>query len=108
MSYEISRAREFVTDIDEIFVYIGVDNIEAALRFLDAVDNTLTLISSQPLAGFERDFRNDRLGPVRFWPVKGFDRYLIAYQPHRDSRTVRVIRLLSSYRDFTLIFAGEG
>lgn len=104
MSYEISRAREFVTDIDEIFVYIGVDNLEAAIRFVDAVDNTLILISSQPFAGFERQF-SDRLGPVRFWPVKGFDRYLIACQPDRDARTLRAIRLLNSYRDISSIFA---
>ena len=74
MNYEISRAREFVTDVDEIFVYIGVDNVEAAVRFVETVDDTLSLISSQPFAGFERQFNNDRLGPVRFWLVKGFDR----------------------------------
>jgi len=107
MSYEISKAREFTVDLDEIFVYIGVENIEAALRFVDAVDSTLGLISSQPFAGFQREFYNGTLGPVRFWLVKGFDRYLIAYQPDRESRRVRALRLLNSYRDFNPIFADE-
>ncbi len=52
MSYEISKAREFTADLDEIFVYIGIENLHAALRFVDAVDATLNLISSQPFAGF--------------------------------------------------------
>jgi toxin ParE1/3/4 len=107
MSYEISRAREFVADIDEIFVYIGVDNIEAALRFADAVDETLQLISTQPFAGFQREFGIARLGPIRFWPVKGFDRYLIAYQPDRELRRLRALRLLNTYRDFNSIFSDE-
>ncbi|HQU90946.1 MAG TPA: type II toxin-antitoxin system RelE/ParE family toxin [Pyrinomonadaceae bacterium] len=107
MSYEISRAREFIADIDEIFVYIGVDNVDAALRFTEAVDETLELISTQPFAGFQRQFDNARLGPVRFWPVKGFDRYLIAYQPDRELRMVRALRVLNSYRDFNPIFSDE-
>ena len=107
MSYEILKARRFSTDLDEIFVYIGSDNVDAAIRFVEAVDSTLYLISSQPFAGFERDLQNKKLGTVRFWPVKGFDRYLIAYQPDREARYVRAIRLLNSYRDFTAIFADE-
>lgn len=107
MNYEILKARGFKTDVDEIFVYIGSDNVEAAIRFVEAVDTTLDLISTQPFAGFERDFQNDRLGQVRFWPVKGFDRYLIAYQPDRETQKVRAIRLLNSYRDFSAIFAEE-
>lgn len=107
MSYEVSRAREFVADIDEIFVYIGSDNVEAAVRFVDAVDATLLLISSQPFAGFERHFDSETLGPIRFWPVKGFDRYLIAYHPDRESRELRAIRLLNSYRDVAAIFSDE-
>lgn len=105
MDFDISKTPEFENDLEEILFYIGSENLDAAIRFAISLEETLLLLATQPFAGFERTFENELVGPLRFWPVKGFDRYLIAYQPDRGAGTVLIVRVLNTYRDFEAIFS---
>jgi plasmid stabilization system protein ParE len=64
-------------DLDEIWEFIAVDNIDAADRLLVDVHSTLTTLAASPQIGHRRP---DLTGqPLRFHLVR--DDYLIAYAP---------------------------
>ncbi len=105
MDFEISKTPEFENDVEEILFYIGSENLDAAIRFAISLEETTLLLATQPFAGFERSFDNELVGPLRFWPVKKFERYLIAYKPDREAGTVVIARVLNTYRDFEAIFS---
>ena len=59
MRRRLYRHPRALSDVEESAVNIGADNIDAAIRFLDAVEATLRLLSSA------RDSMNDTLQVVR-------------------------------------------
>lgn len=89
-------------DIEQCFVYIGVDNLDAALRFLDAIENSLETISENPLIGSPREFGNAGIKNLRMWLVTGFENYEIFYLA--EDEMIDVIRVLHSARDLEGIF----
>ena len=72
-------------DIWEIAEYISRDNLEAGLRFVDALEETFLSMRQFPEAGPKVRFENPRLEGWRFRIVKGFSAYLIFY--HHDTET---------------------
>ena len=65
-------------DLDEIWLHIARDNLDAAERVLDELESARELLAGRPHAGH---FREDLVDPsVRFWPVRS---YLIVYRPDR-------------------------
>jgi toxin ParE1/3/4 len=68
-------------DLEEIAEYIGRSNPLAALRFLDAFDQTAAALAAVPALGAPHESDHPRLRNVRVRAVKRFKNYLIFYQP---------------------------
>jgi toxin ParE1/3/4 len=83
-------------DIDEAAAYIARSNMDAAMRFLGSVDDTLRLIREHPMRQPIYDTA-PAVKDVRKRAVIGFSNYLIFYRVNR--RAVEVIRLLHGARD---------
>jgi plasmid stabilization system protein ParE len=59
-------------DLDEIAEYIGRTNSRAALRFLDAFDQTAAALAALPALGSPHQSDHPRMRGVRVRPVKRF------------------------------------
>src|SRR5205085_660297 len=62
------------------FEQIHQRNPDAAIRFLDALDETVEGLILQPLKGRPRRFRGKDLANIRSWRVNRFEVYLIFYR----------------------------
>ena len=89
-------------DLVEIAVYIGRENPDAASRFLAAAEDAFTRLARFPGMGPRRRLSDPKYEAVRFWPIKGFRKYLIFYTPTR--RGIRVLRVLHGARDLGQVF----
>jgi toxin ParE1/3/4 len=84
-------------DIDQIARFIAQQNLSAALRFYDAVDETLTLLARMPRVGKQRTAIDPSLKGLRSWSVKWYRNYLIFYLPLNDG--IDVVRVVHGSRD---------
>ena len=88
------------SDIDELADHIAQDNLDAAIRFLDSLRNTLELIGGQPGIGSLRYAHLPMLEGLRVLAVPDFGNHLVFYierSSHAD-----VLRVLHSARDIPL------
>ncbi len=83
------------TDLDEIWLYIAADNLEAADRHVDRLFEKCESLSHHPMLGRSRD---DLVQSVRSFPMGN---YVIFYQPRRDGDGVTILRVLEGHRDIT-------
>jgi toxin ParE1/3/4 len=97
VSLRVEKKRRAEVDLLEQYVYIGEDNIEAAERFLDAVENELAKLAEMPGMGTRREFTRPELQGIRSWRVKGFENYLIFYRVTEQALIVQ--RVLHGARD---------
>lgn len=80
------------------FHYIHEHNPDAAVRFLEAIDQTVEGLALQPFKGRLRKFRGQDLKNIRSWRVDGFENYLIFY---RGTETrVEILRVKHGAMDF--------
>jgi plasmid stabilization system protein ParE len=79
-------------DVNEIWDYIADDNIEAADRVLDALDNAMFKLAKNPGIGHFREELADRRH--RFFVVYS---YLIVYR--HETKPVQIIRVIHAARD---------
>lgn len=85
-------------DILRQFLYLlDHDAPEAAKRFLEAADATISKLACQPHIGTPKKLKNPRLKGLRRWPVDGFEVIGIYYLLVED--VMRVIRVLHGKRD---------
>jgi len=103
MSRRIIVHDEARFDVIDIAYAISDDNVEASIRFIDAIDAAYRRLSEMPGVGALRDYANPRFTGMRMWPVTGFEKYLIFYQSTDEQ--IRIIRVLHGARDLTAIFA---
>jgi toxin ParE1/3/4 len=93
-------------DLLEHFIALGERAGEAtALRFLQAAEDTFTELAAMPGMGRPEDFDNPRLTGMRRWRVRGFDNYLIFYQPLSEG--IEVLRVVYATRDLPGLFLSE-
>jgi toxin ParE1/3/4 len=93
-------------DLLDHFVDLGERAGEAtALRFLQAAEDTFADLAAMPGMGRAEDFDNPRLTGMRRWRVRGFDNYLIFYQPL--SQGIEVLRVVYGTRDLLGLFPSE-
>ena len=97
---KIVKSAEAAADIVEAAKFIAEDNLNAALQFAEAVDESLNVLASFPTIGAIREFGD--LGEFRMWIVKGFPNYLLFYKT--TATEITLVRLIHSARDFNRIF----
>ena len=103
MAYIVEKSDRSSRDIEEAFVYIAEDNLDKAIEFLVAIEDSLTLLSEKPRIGRERYFNNSKLSKLRIWRVKRFEKYFLIYQIETNIKRLRLMRLVNSNRDFQSI-----
>lgn len=79
---------------------------EVTDRFLAAVADTMEELARMPRMAPLCGFTSDALRRVRRWPVKGFENWLIFYQPQRNG--IEVIHVLHAARDIESLLNDEG
>ncbi len=105
MSYAIFKRPQAERDIEECFVYIAEDNLDTAVYFLVAVDDSIEQLAQFPLLGKQSEFQNKQFQNMRMWKVKGYEKYLIFYIADEIEETIDVIRVLYASRDIKDIFS---
>ena len=84
-------------DLFDCAEHIARDNLEAALRFLEAADRSFERLALNPLIGRKRSFQHRMLAGVRSSLVEGFENYVIFYLYTNEG--VDVIRVLLGARE---------
>ena len=84
-------------DALQIFVYTGEHSLDAAERFLNALNDDIAKLVDMPGVGSLREFANPKLADIRSWPITGFRNYLIFYRTTRSE--LQVLRILHGARD---------
>ncbi len=102
MEYAVLKSVQASRDIEEAFVYIAENDLDKAVYFLVAVEETIDSIAKNPFIGSVRQFQNAKLKNLRMWRVKNYENYLIFYTV--EENTIKIIRFLNAKRDFNLIF----
>ena len=77
---------------------------ETAQRFLDATQITFEALAKMPNLGVLCAFRKPALRRIRRWPVKGFENWLIFYQPKRNG--VEIVHVIHGAREIESLFGG--
>ena len=80
MNQEFVRGARVDQDLEDIYVFIGRDSIEAADRLLSAAETTFRRIAVNPEIGPVCRFRNRRLAGLRSWRIAEFPKYLVFYR----------------------------
>ena len=87
------------------YYLVTLDLPEIAIRFREAVEDTVRSLSDHPLIGPRIQSNEPRLRELRSWPVMGFEAIRIYYLWADD--TLRVIRILHGKRDVARILNRE-
>ncbi|MES2205537.1 MAG: type II toxin-antitoxin system RelE/ParE family toxin [Pseudomonadota bacterium] len=80
--------------------YIASENIDASMRFLEAIEKTFDNLNQHPGIGSTRYAHLPLLEGLRVWAVSGFENYLIFYIER--STHVDVLRILHGARDIPI------
>jgi toxin ParE1/3/4 len=93
----IIRTPQAHLDLIEIGLYIAEDNLEAALKVLDAMEDKFKLLARSPELGRKRE----ELAPgLRSFPAA--HNYLVFYKPIDNG--IEIIRVLHGSRDIEPMF----
>lgn len=93
-------ARQAEADLDEIVDYISVDNPDAALRVLDALQATFRSLASHPGIGQKRD---DLRPGLRVFPGGSpAHRYVVCYYSINDG--IEIATVIHGSRDWRGLF----
>jgi toxin ParE1/3/4 len=84
------------SDLDEIWLYIAQDNLDAADKFILAIVSRFPKLAAMPLIGRQRE---ELLPRLRSFPVS---RYVIFYRPIENG--IEIVRVLHGARDFPPLF----
>ena len=85
-------SREAEADLDEIWQYIAQDNLDAAERVLEELENAFRSLARMPHMGHRRT--DVTKGDVLFWDVRP---YVIVYQP--EARPLDIVAVLHGRRN---------
>ena len=95
---EIVRTSSFWSDLKSVVDYFDNEHAEpAALRFVDAVDETIDAIADFPDPGSSWESSRPKREAMRWRLVKGFENYLVLYR--RDEDRVYVTRIVDGRRN---------
>ena len=97
----ILKRRPANQDLIEQADYIAQDDLEAALRFLEAAEKTFAQLARLPQIGKSRKVKSQVFANVRQFPITGFEKHLVFYRPIKGG--IEVLRILHSARDLNRI-----
>lgn len=89
-------------DLIDQYLFIAQGNGEAADRFLEMTDETLSDLSQMSEMGNLQKFRNPKLANVRKWRVRHFEKHLIFYRPIESG--IEILRIIYATRDIEALF----
>ena len=99
MKYPVRRRLAAQDSLGRIAVQIAEHDLEAAYRFVDAVEASLSLLSEMPEVGSRYETENTALaGRVRKWVIPRHRRYFIFYIFERD--IVHLIDVVDGKTDY--------
>jgi len=85
-------------DLIRHFAYIGVNSsLDMARRFRAAARATFSELVQTPGMGAPRKLR--KFPDLRMWRVRGFEKYLIFYQPVGED--IQIERVIHAAQDYT-------
>ena len=84
-------------DLNLIWDFIAQDNVEAANRVLNRIEDAMEMLSKMPEMAQKRPWLSKIFPELRVWPVPDFSSYLVFYVPIEDG--IMVIRILHSSRN---------
>lgn len=93
----IKRTAQAEEDLIDIWLYIAHDDVRAADRVLDDIEEKLLLLADQPGLG---PARSDIAPELRYSPVR---RYLILYRQITDG--IEIVRVVHGARDVPTLMA---
>lgn len=105
MGARVIRRPLAVADAEECAVYLGRYNPTLALRFLTALEQTISMLSEFPGIGRNREFRNPEHAGLCSFAVMGFRNHLVFFRPLEDG--VEIVRILHGARDLDGLFDGD-
>ncbi len=82
--------------------HIAKDDLDAAIRFIDAFDETVEDLARMPGLGNPWESARPQFRSMRWRPVKGFPKHLIFYREIDDG--IEVIRVCHGSRDLESLF----
>ena len=95
---KVFRSAIALEDIWEIAEWLAEnEDADLALKFVDAVEESVLELSNQPRLGPFVRLQNPQLEGMRFWRIKGFPNHLIFYLVKEHGLTV--VRVLHGARD---------
>jgi toxin ParE1/3/4 len=95
-----------VLDIVELAEFIARrTSLEAADRFVIAVEKTVELLARMPGLGTQWSSDHPRVADLRFFPVTGFPNHLIFYRRFADG--IELVRVLHGARDIASLLESE-
>lgn len=92
-------------DVDAIVATIAEDNLSAALRFYDRVQETFDRVSIWPQSGTRRSTRDKSLRGLRYYPIRGYRTYLVFYLPREDG--AEIVHVIHGARDIPSALRGD-
>jgi toxin ParE1/3/4 len=97
MKYKLRILPAAEVDVDEAAIFIARNNLTAALKFYDAVDQTFRQIREHPNRWPRYELEHPDLANLHKRSIPKFDNYLIFYRIVTD--VVEIIRVLHGARD---------
>ena len=94
----VRKRPEVISDLAEIYAWIGQRDLDAADRFVIAVETTFEQIRRKPGIGWLRRCKSRKLNGIRSWRVESFPNFLVFYR--EDSIGVEVYGVLRGARLF--------
>jgi toxin ParE1/3/4 len=105
MSRTIQRRPQVAFDLIEQADYIARDNLDAALRYLDAAEATFRDLAQQPTLGSRCILDSPRAAGLLRWRVGGFENYLIFYRPIDNG--IEIVRVIHGAWDIEAVLEDE-
>lgn len=102
---KVTYADGVFEELVSLSFYLAETDEETAHRFLDACDQTFLFLADNRFIGSLRKFESVKLKEVRMWRVKGFEKYLVFYEPQGDG--VKILHILHSAQDYNRVFEDE-
>ena len=102
MPHKTLKRPQAARDIEECFVFIAKDNLDAGLKFLLAVEESVARLVEFPRVGKRKNFQDKRFQDVRMWQVKNHENDLIFYEVFEDR--IEIIRVPHSARNIADLF----